>query len=373
MSDSPPAARAAAGGAAAGGAEAGETLASMDAMLAEALAGDWGDAGAEMSEADTLLTDAGDAMFEGRLDDAARGARLALELDPSSQQAHGLLVQLIQARMDWEGVVDAACDWAAACGPSPGQLSALLRGAYRTGSKGLALRALDGMCSVEVDEDEFAFAQACVADLGASAEAGRADDDDEAAAESAAAEPDGGAAKAAADAAAAPAPALAEAEGGEPGPAAAVASVFDTWRERCDGARAAALDRLAGLGAAAVARAGGAGPGAGRDVDAAVTVVGLCLGLLAADACDGGDRSRLEAAAAAWAGALADPAAGGEGGGGVGMLLLVCGSEDASAHCAMAVLRGTRLTAGEERACERACNPIVWRRCRHAVAAGGAD
>lgn len=351
--------------------------------------------------ASDALADAAEALFEGDTEAAIAHARRAVELAPSAPRAHSTLVQALQCRPDWEATLDAACDWAAACGPSAGQLSALLRSAYRVGSKSLVLQALDGMCKVEVEDDEFAMAQACAADMAASAQVGRepsgTDGADTGAPASAAcgsahgadvpaAKPGSAAvASGAGGAGVRPVPPrlpvreadAAAAAGATAGPGAlpTPGAAFGAWCVRCDQGRAAGAALLGRLAAAAV---GAATSGEVTSVAAAssaqlawkreygeegaLATLSVCLGLLAAEAAAGGGRDELRKAwAAAEAAGLVDSAgARAEEGEGVSRL----GRQpDANAHCAHAVLTGRRMTADSAAACEERADMIVWRHC----------
>jgi hypothetical protein len=274
-------------------------------------------------------------MFEDDYPNAERLCRESLELAPEANEAFALLHQLKTVQHDWEGAVDVSCDWYAACGPSAGLLSSMLRSGYRVGNTKLVVTALDGMCSTPVDDAEFALAQACVADLGASSKAGSSfggvEEDEHEAGESDEAAPTGPA-QAAAGASAAGAK---ETESGatasdvsrQPPTA---ASVLVLWQQRCDVGREEAVDALLRAANACAdrivaaastrepltgAESGSAAPASAdqEEEEAALaeaekadlarqqiletaSAMFLCLGLLAADACQASGCSALRSA-----------------------------------------------------------------------------
>lgn len=346
------------------------------------------------ADASDALAEAAEAFFEGDTDAAVAHGRRAVELAPSASRAHSMLVQALQCKSDWEAALDAACDWAAACGPSAGQLSALLRSSYRVGSKSLVLAALDGMCKTEVEDDEFALAQACAADMAASAQVGQqpaeaGDGGDAASAvgtDGTAAKPSAAASAAAeseaATAGARPVPPRLPAKGGAAAAAGAgavaelptPAAAFGAWCVRCDQGRAAGAARLGRLAAAAVSAATSgevAGvPEAARVAwklaygeEGALATLSVCLGLLAAEAAAGGGTADLRSAwvAAEAAGLVGSAVADTEG---TARGIARLGSQpDANVRCARAVLMGARMSADEAAACEDRADMIVWRHC----------
>lgn len=118
-----------------------------------------------LDRAEELLTQAQDALFGGEVAQAAELCREALTVQPDLDDAHRTLLLCLEQEEKWSDAIDASCEWAAACGTSASQLTALSRAAYRAGDSAMLLRALRGMITVRVPDTDFALGRAMAADL----------------------------------------------------------------------------------------------------------------------------------------------------------------------------------------------------------------